>query len=159
MLEHNFELIQLLIRIFGRKEVNTMAFDIVPGSFWRFPALRSLWEDDEDWSLLPNVPSGMSISEDAKNVYIEAALPGVDPKDVEVTFDKGMLWIKGESKEEDKGKKYYRKATSSFSYRIAVPGDIDPNKEPSAMTKNGVMKVTFEKSPEAQPKKITVKTG
>ena len=42
---------------------------------------------------------------------------------------------------------------------IAVVGDIDPNKEPVAVTKNGVMKVTFIKSPTTQPKKIPVKTG
>lgn len=134
-----------------------MAFDIVPGSFWRFPALPSVWDDDDDWNIAASMPSGISISEDDKNVYVEAALPGIDGKDVEVTFDKGVVWIKGEVKEEDKNKKYYRKATRSFSYRVAVPGDIDSNTEPTATSKNGVMTVTFTKSPKSQPKKITVK--
>jgi len=134
--------------------------DLVPGSFWRFPAFRmpSVWDDDDDLQIA-STPSGLSISEDEKNVYIDASLPGVDPKDVEITFDKGMLWIKGETKEEEKGKKYYRKATSSFSYRVAVPGEIDSKKEPEATCNNGVMTVAFAKSPVSQPKKIAVKTG
>lgn len=133
-----------------------MAYDIVPGSFWRFPSVRSFWDDEEDISL-SNAPSGLSISEDEKNVYISASLPGIDPKDIEITFDKGVVWIKGETKEEEKQKKFYRKATSSFSYRVAVPGELDQNKEPEASSKHGVMTVTFAKSPKTQPKKITVK--
>lgn len=139
-----------------------MAFDIVPGSFWNLRSSRfpSIWNDEEEWSLAPFSHSSVSLSEDEKNVYVEAALPGIDPKDVEVTFDKGVVWIKGESKveEKDKSKKFYRKAASSFSYRIAVPGDLDLNIEPVASSKNGVMKVTFTKSPKTAPKKISVKS-
>lgn len=134
-----------------------MVLDITTRPFWRFPTLSNSWDDDDDWGLRTSLPSGLSISEDEKNVYIEAAVPGVDPKEIEVTVDKGVVWIKGESKQEEKNKKYYRKAASSFSYRVAVPGDIDPNGEPQAAVKNGVMKVTFAKSPAAQPKKISVR--
>lgn len=135
-----------------------MSTDLTP-YFWRFPTMRlpSLWEDDDDWHGPANVPSGLSISEDDTSVYVSAALPGVDPKDVEVTFDKGYLWVKGEAKEEEKEKKFYRKATSSFSYRVAVPGDLDSNAEPDASYKNGVMTVSFAKSPKTQPRKIAVK--
>lgn len=133
--------------------------NLVPGSFWRFPTVSSFWDDDEDWVLANSTPSGLSISEDDKHVYVSAALPGVDPKDVEVTFDKGILWIKGETKEEEKDKKYYRKATSSFSYQAALPGELDPNIEPQATTKNGITTIVFTKSPKSQPKKISVQTG
>ncbi len=132
-----------------------MTYDLLPGSLWRIPART--WDDDEDWSLTNVTPGNISISEDASSVYVEASLPGVDPKDVEVTFDKGVVWIKGETKTEEKGKKFYRKASSQFSYRVAVPGEIDANKDPEATSKNGVMTVTFAKSPASQPKKIAVK--
>lgn len=125
--------------------------------------LPQLWRDQElndwDWDLATNTPSGLSISEDDKYVYVAASLPGVDPKDVEVTFDKGVVWIKGEMVEEEKDKKYYRKASSSFSYRVAIPGDIDMDHEPEATSKHGIMTVKFAKKPEAQPKKITVKSS
>lgn len=129
---------------------------LIPRSFWRFP---TLFEEEEE--LLPSTTtiSGLSISEDNKSVYVEAALPGIDPKNIEVSFDKGILTITGEKEEEEKKKKYYRKASSSFAYRLLVPGDIDTKKEPKAEAKNGVMTVTFTKIPESQPKKIAVKTN
>ncbi len=134
--------------------------DLVPGGFLRFPRFPSIWDDEDDWGMMANVPTGVTISEDEKHIYVEVAVPGVDPKDVEVTFDKGVLWIKGEGKveEEDKKKKFYRKATSSFSYRVAVPGEIDADAEPQAQSKHGMMKVTFIKAPKSMPKKITVKS-
>lgn len=131
--------------------------DLIPRSYFRLPSLPSLWEDDEDWGAVTNWPGGLSLSEDEKNIYVQAAVPGVDPQDIEVTVDHGVVWIKGESKTEEKNKKFYRKAAGSFSYRVAVPGDIDPNQEPVASVKNGVMTVTFAKSPKAQPKKISVR--
>jgi len=132
-----------------------MAFELVSTSpFWRFP---QIWEEEDN--LLPQTTSisGLSIFEDDKNVYVEAAVPGVDPKSVEVTFDKGVLWIKAEKEEEGKGKKYYRKASSSFSYRLLVPGNLDLNREPQAEAKNGIMTVTFAKVAESKPKKIQIK--
>jgi HSP20 family protein len=133
-----------------------MNVSMVPSSLFRLPIQP--WNEDEDWDLLSSSHNSLSISEDDKFVYIEAALPGIDPKDVEVTFDKGVVWIKGESQLEDTKKKYYRKLASSFSYRVAVPGDLDQNAEPEASSKNGVMSIKFAKSPATQPRKITVKT-
>ena len=129
---------------------------ILPRSYFRIPTLPTLWEDDEDWTAVTNWPNGLTISEDDKNIYVQAAVPGVDPKDIEVTVDHGVVWIKGESKEEETNKKFYRKAARSFSYRVAVPGDINPGTDPEARVKNGVMTVIFSKSPKAQPKKISV---
>lgn len=134
-----------------------MAFDIVPSSFWRFPTVQSLWDDEENTGSAL-APSGLSISEDESHVYIEVAVPGIEPNQVEITFDKGVLWVKAEAKEEKENKKYYRKATRSFSYRVTVPGDIDNNTEPEATAKNGMMHITFTKSKASQPKKITVKS-
>lgn len=134
-----------------------MAFDIIPRSFWNTPVKLSSIFDDEDWTnFMPS--SGLSVSEDEKHVYIEAAVPGIDPDQVEVTYDKGVLWIKAasEQKEEDKQKKFYRRASSSFSYRVAVPGEVDDSSEPTAVCKNGVMKISFNKTPQTQPRKINV---
>lgn len=133
-----------------------MSFDIVPKSFLSFP--KSLLSDDDFFA--PSVTgSDISVSEDEKSVYIEANMPGLDADDIEVTYHKGQLWLRGDKKaeEENKKKKYYRMSSSSFSYRLAVPGDIDEKSEPDAEYKNGVMKVTFKKLAEAQPKKISVK--
>ena len=138
-----------------------MAFDLVPNRLFSFPSMRmpSIWGDEDDWLSSPATGSGLSISEDEKNVYVEASLPGIDPKDVEITYQDGYLWIRGEAKEEetDKKKKYYRHSSKSFSYRVAVPGDIDDKVDPDASSKHGVMTITFAKSPKTQPKKIQIK--
>ena len=136
-----------------------MAFDITPRSFWTFPTIRSLMDETDDM-MLPTTHSGLEISEDEKAVYVKAAVPGVDPKNVEITFDKGMLWIKAESQQEERDtkKKVYRQMASSFSYRVAVPGELDQNKEPEATYKHGVMSIAFAKLPQTQPKKITVRS-
>jgi HSP20 family protein len=138
-----------------------MAFDLVPGRFLSYPTISmpSIWNDEDDWLTAPSTPSGLSVSEDPNNVYIEAAVPGIDPKNIEMTFQDGYLWIRGETREEekDKNRKYYRQATKSFSYRVAVPGDIDANQEPVATYRHGIMTVSFAKSPKAQPKKIQIK--
>ncbi|MDD4027307.1 MAG: Hsp20/alpha crystallin family protein [Candidatus Shapirobacteria bacterium] len=139
-----------------------MSVNIIPKKMLSFPSfsIPSLWDEDEGWFMTPSTQSGLSVSEDDGKVYIEAAVPGINPKDVEVTFQDGYLWVRAETKEEekDKNKKYYRQASRSFSYRVVVPGEVDLNKEPEATYKHGIMTITFEKSPKLQPKKIQVKT-
>lgn len=137
-----------------------MAFDMTQRSLWTFPAFRSLMDDD-DFMTPVSTNSGLTVSEDDTHVFVKAAIPGIDPKDVEITFDKGMLWIKGDAKNEEKDskQKIYKQMTSSFSYRVAVPGELDQTKEPEASYEHGVMTVAFAKLPQSQPKKITVKTS
>lgn len=134
-----------------------MAIDIMPTNFWRLPMITSdIWEDLSDLVPMSGTLNGLSVSEDEKHVYVEAAVPGLDPKDIDVSFEKGSLLVKGEMKKEEEGKKYYRRASRSFSYRVVVPGEVDWSTEPTASYKNGIMTVTFSKAPEAQPKKIAV---
>src|SRR5258706_8328701 len=99
--------------------------DLVPRDFFRISPFRlpSLVDFDDVDDLLSTSQlrqTGLSISEDDKNIYVEAAVPGLDPKDIEVTYDRGVLWIKGEVKEEEKkGRKIYRQAETMVSYRVA----------------------------------------
>lgn len=144
---------------------------LIPKSFFsNFPSLRratlgrfpTSWEDWENQlSELFEEQSGLTIYEDQKNVYVEASMPGLTPSDIEITWEKGVLRIKGEKKQEeqDKEKKFYRRSATSFSYQVAVPGQIDETKEPSAGYKDGIMKIAFAKSKQGQAKKIQVKGG
>ncbi len=106
--------------------------------------------------------SGVSVSEDDKNVYVEAALPGISPEEIEMNYDRGMLSIKADKKEEreDKKKKFYKKAHKSFFYQVAVPGAFDETKTPEAICKNGILKIIFTKNKNASTKKaIPIKKG
>jgi HSP20 family protein len=104
--------------------------------------------------------TGLTVSEDEENIYIEAQLPGLKSDDLEISFEKGVLWIKGEKKEEqeDKKKRFYKKASHSFSYRVYIPGEVEEKKEPEASYENGVVKIKFAKASESHPKKIPIKT-
>jgi HSP20 family protein len=136
---------------------------MAPRSAWSFPSLRfpfsMLDENEEEWLQDFTYPSGLSVSEDENHVYIEAALPGIKPDEIEMTYHKGMLWIKAEKKEEpkDKNRKFYRKATSTFSYHVAIPGNVDDSRQPEAVCKNGVITVTFTKTKREEPRKIPIK--
>jgi HSP20 family protein len=136
-----------------------MSFDLVPKSFWSFPnRLSNFIEENEDLnSFFHN--SGLSISEDDNHVYVEGVVAGVDPKNVEVTFENGVLWVKGESASEEKGekRKYYRKSNRSFSYHVTVPGEIDHHKDPDVVIKNGMLSATFDKKAPTEPKKLSVR--
>lgn len=115
-----------------------------------------------DWESLSgfskNEPFGLSVYEDEKNVYVEAQVPGVKPEEILVNSDKGGLWIKGESSDEKKNVKYHVRASKNFSYRVALPTQIDKDKDPEAVCKDGILMITFPKSQKEVPKKILVKT-
>lgn len=105
---------------------------------------------------------GLSVSSDEKAVYIEADVPGLTSKDVDVSLDNNnVLWVKGEKKleEKDKKRKFYRQSQTTFSYCIPLGEEIDASIEPEAVCKDGVMKITFTKKKEKQieAKKIKVK--
>ena len=140
---------------------------LVPRWFTRFPKpihrtedFLNLFEDFEN--AMTTLPSGISVSSDEKNIYIEAHVPGLTSKDIEVSIDNdNVLWIKGDKKEENenKKKKFYRRSQTSFSYCIQLWDEIDKNVEPEACCKDGVMCITFSKKKEKQieSKKIKVK--
>lgn len=116
----------------------------------------NVWED-EDMGALGGA-NNLDVYETNEEVTIKANVAGIDPDKVEITFEKGVLTLTGqEESEEHEGKKFYKKATRSYSYRIAVPGNIDLAKEPEATVKNGIVSVVFKKAEEAKPKKIAIK--
>jgi len=130
----------------------------LPRPFFDFPSHLSGFWDEEDQELGATYPSGLSIFEEGEHIIVEASLPGVPPDEVDVTFEGGILCIHGQKKEEkeDKHKKYYRKASSAFSYRLSIPGNIDESVEPEATFSHGVMAIKFKKKPGKGPKKIKV---
>ena len=90
---------------------------------------------------------------------MRANVAGVPADKVEMTFEKGVLWIKAEKEEtsEDSEKKHYSKSSWNYSYRVAVPGMIDYTAEPNAEIENGVAIITFKKTEASKPKRLTIK--
>lgn len=128
-----------------------------------YSLLRSSWPfDDEDLGLASwSVGTGdnLEVSEDDAQVVVKANVAGVDDKDIDITYQDGRLWIKAQSssEEQDKKSKFYRKMSRAYSYVVDLP-NVDPNAEPkTAETEKGVLKVVFDKAPEAKPRKIALK--
>jgi HSP20 family protein len=61
-------------------------------------------------------------------LHVRAALPGIDPKDVEVTVSNDDLTIRGERKAKtEHGTQYAREfAYGAFERTLALPEGIDP---------------------------------
>ena len=102
------------------------------------------------------------IFEDEEGLSLRFDLAGVDPKDVEIRFENGVLTVKGERKleKEDRRESYHRveMAYGTFTRSFTVPGSIDPEKI-RAESKHGMLEVHLPKKPEAKPKAISVKVS
>jgi HSP20 family protein len=134
--------------------------NLVPSSFFRFPNfLPNLWGEIEgrmnQWTGAGN--SGVTVSEDDKRVYIEAQLPGLKSNEIDISLDQNTLRIKGEKKEgeEDKEKRFYRRAQSSFFYQVELPSQVEENSE-QAQFEDGVLRITFKKTQQSQVRKIPI---
>ncbi len=103
----------------------------------------------------------IDVSETDKEVTVEAELPGVDEKDIDVTLTDNLLTIKGEKKQEKEEKKkdfhLTERSYGSFSRSMTLPFDADPGKIKAAF-KDGVLTITLPKPPEvkAKVKKIAI---
>lgn len=90
---------------------------------------------------------------------IHADIPGVDPKDIDVHMENGVLTIKGEreseKKEEKEGFKRVEREWGSFYRRFSLPDTADAEKI-SAKSKHGVLEITIPKQEKVQPRKISV---
>jgi HSP20 family protein len=106
-----------------------------------------------DW-----VPA-VDIKEEKDSFVIVADIPGVDPNDIEVHMENGMLTIKGEKesekKEEREGYKRVERSFGSFYRRFSLPDTADAEKI-TAKSNNGVLEVRIAKQEQVQPRKISV---
>jgi HSP20 family protein len=101
--------------------------------------------------------SGVELSEDSTNVYIHAPMPGINPNQIDVMVENGVVQIKGERQEEekDKNKKFYRRAQRSFWYQVALPAQVDET-QAKCDCAHGILELTLPKAKAAQGKKIKV---
>lgn len=104
----------------------------------------------------------VDIKEEPKQFVIEADIPGVEPKDIEISMENGVLTIKGErnseSQEESKGYKRVERIRGSFYRRFSLPDTADPENIKAA-GKNGVLSVTIPKREVMQARKIEVEVS
>jgi HSP20 family protein len=112
-----------------------------------FPMSRM--SDGDGFGLTPS----LEMHEQDGKVMINAELPGVEEKDIDISADDDMLTISGEKRSEfeDRQKGSYRSERSfgRFSRSVRLPFAIDPAKVDARFDK-GVLKLAIERPPEAR---------
>jgi len=101
------------------------------------------------------------IYETNENLVVVADMPGVDEKSVDVTLEKNILTITGTV--QDALPKGYTPAYCEYEsgdyQRVFTLSDEVDRDGISAVVKNGVLRLTLPKAPEAKSRKITVRAS
>lgn len=121
-------------------------------SFFERGSLRG--EDGREW-----LPS-LDVAETKNEIVVKAEVPGLDPKDIDISLSDGLLTIKGEKKQEreEKEENYHlvERSYGTFTRSIRLPKEVQSGKI-NASYKDGVLKVVLPKSEEAKKKEVKIK--
>ena len=90
--------------------------------------------------------------EDEDCITIKAEVPGLDEKDINISYDNGVVTI--QAKWEDKDGKSIRKTKTKNTFVINDDVDVD---KADAKLENGVLTLVFPKKESAKPKLIPIK--
>lgn len=103
----------------------------------------------------------MNVGGTPQSVEIYAFAPGVDPANIEVNIENGVLTIEGERKEtmpaeDDKATVHIsERFNGRFRRVVTLPDDVDPNAV-EARCRDGVVHISIKRREAAQPRRITI---
>ncbi len=104
----------------------------------------------------------VDIKEEAERFLIRADVPGVDPRDIEVSVEDGVLTLSGERKSETRdqqdGWTRVERHSGRFQRSFTLPETVDAAGV-TAKGEHGVLEISIPKVAKAQPKKIEVKVN
>lgn len=117
--------------------------------------------DEEEWPEL-TMTEGLNVYEEEGNIVVEAPVPGIPEDKLDITYEDGVLHIRGKEEikkeEKKKGRIVHRmQRVSSFDYSTYLPRPID-DKNIDATVKNGVLTVKAPITEAAKPKRIQVRS-
>lgn len=102
-----------------------------------------------------------NVYEDVNGFSVQAALPGIDAKEVKIVVEDGVLTLSGERKDapEESGRTYFVREIGSgaFSRSFRLPTNVDTEKV-AASYKDGVLSIDLPKKEEAKPRRIVIET-
>jgi HSP20 family protein len=97
-----------------------------------------VWEGDfPDWPSFGEWSPKLDVTDTKDALVVKAEVPGIDPKEIEVTLQEQVLSIKGEKKEEkeEKDERRYRAERSygalARAIRLPVPVETGGRREPA----------------------------
>ena len=124
-------------------------------------AARQIPASDSDGAVTDWVPA-VDIIEEKDRFLLRADVPGVDPADIEVSMDAGVLSIAGqraqESRSEDAGLQRMERVSGRFFRRFSLPDTADAENI-KAQCRNGILEVSIPKQPQVQARRIEVHAG
>lgn len=103
----------------------------------------------------------VNLREDADSLYVEAMLPGIDSKTLEITVLGNTLTLSGERRNgagEDLTWHRRERGTGRFLRTIELPSEVNVD-HVRADYRDGVLKVSLPKAPTARPRRIEVKAN
>lgn len=110
---------------------------------------------DRSFGMLP----ATNVTRDEDNFYVRMELPGIDPKELNVSVTDRTLSIAGtrELPEEEEGVSYHRRERGggSFSRNLELPSDFERDRVEASYT-NGILTITLPRLEAAKPKQISV---
>jgi len=103
----------------------------------------------------------VDIRENAKEIVLEVELPGIKPRDVEVTAENGVLTIRGEkrSTSSENGEERYHvieRSYGAFSRSFQLPQGVDEGRIEAEFT-DGLLQVHVPKAALPQPRRIEIR--
>jgi len=119
--------------------------------------LRPNWDDRNGETLAWQPP--VNVYEDKDHLSIEAQLPGIDLKDIELTVKEQTLHLRGERKAEtEKSKDGYHLREAhygTFSRSFSLPDNVNSD-EAKASYDKGVLTIAIPKQEKAKPRTIQI---
>jgi HSP20 family protein len=112
-------------------------------------------------SAAPGAFPALNIGHTPSSVEVYAFAPGIDPAQIDVTIDRGVMTISGERPSalpgDDSKVNVYanERFAGRFRRAVSLPDDVDPSKV-EATYRDGVLRVSVARRESALPKRITV---
>jgi HSP20 family protein len=101
----------------------------------------------------------VDIHEEKDRFVVLADVPGVDPKDIDITAENGVLTVRGERRSEkretENGYERVERVAGTFLRRFTLPEGANTESIKAKQT-NGVLEVTIPKQPQVQPRRISI---
>jgi len=126
-----------------------------------------MWEGQSVAGFGSSFSIPIDVWEENNNILVKAAVPGIDPNQVEINIENSILTISGEFKDDhetqaENRKMYHREMRYGyFSRSIALPEDVDEEK-PDAEYRNGFIMIRIprkKQQPHTAAKKIPIRNA
>ena len=123
--------------------------------------LFSGWDTNDSSSVTADWVPSVDINEFDDKFQLFVDVPGVDPKDVDITLESDVLTITGErfaqaeQADESVVRRRAERGTGRFYRRFILPETVDADKV-KAVDRHGVLEIQIPKQAKAMPRRIEV---